>query len=111
MISFVLATALYASAAQAGPPPQLRKNFSSCLSRFSKANADAKLDPAAFKTGAKAACTAEEAAFRKAAVDYDVKMRISRREAEEGADLQIEDYFANMADSYQVQYGERADPK
>ena len=111
MISIALATALYVSAAQSGPSPVPRKNYSACLVRFSKEKAEAKLDVDSFKTAAKAACASEEAIFKKSVVDHDVKMGIRRAEAEEGADLQIEDYLINTADNYQVLYGDRPAPQ
>ena len=106
MISFALATAL-AAAAQAGPPPQIRDAYASCLSSFMKAKLSEKLDDATFRSGAKAACAAQESAFRKAIVAYDVKMGMKRLAAEEGAALQIDDYLVSTAENYQV----HANPK
>jgi len=107
MISFALATALAASAVQAGPPPQLRQAYSACLSGFMKAKIADKLDDAAFRSAAKAACAAQEAAFRDAIVASDVKMGMKKASAEEGAALQVEDYLVNTAETYQM----RANPK
>ena len=107
MISFALATALAASAAQAGPPPQLRQAYSACLSSFMKAKIEEGLDDASFRSGAKAACASQEAAFRDSIVAYDVKMGMKKADAEEGAALQVEDYLTNTADSYRS----RAQPK
>lgn len=107
MISFALATALAASAAQAGPPPQLRQAYSTCLGDFMKAKMSEKLDDAAFRSGVKAACASQEAAFRNAIVASDVKSGMKKASAEEGAELQIEDYLINTAETYQA----RANPK
>ena len=101
MISFALATAL-AATAQAGPPPQLRKAYAACLSSFSKAKMSEKLDDATFRSGAKAACSSQEAAFRNSIVSYDVKTGTKRAAAEEGAALQVEDYLVNIAETYQA---------
>jgi hypothetical protein len=105
MISFALATAL--AAAQAGPPPQLRQAYSACLSDFKKAKLSEKLDDATFRSGAKAACASQEAAFRNALVAYDVKIGTKKAAAEEGAALQVEDYLGGTAETYQLQ----ANPK
>lgn len=102
MISFALATALAAATAQAGPPPQLRQAYSACLSNFKKAKLSEKLDDATFRSGAKAACAAQEAAFRNAIVAYDVKTGMKKASAEEGAALQVEDYLVNIAETYQA---------
>ena len=107
MISFALATTLAATAAQAGPPPQLRQAYSSCLSSFSKTKIGEKLDDAAFRSGAKAACAAQEAAFRNSIVSYDVKTGMKKASAEEGAAQQVEDYLVNIAENYQA----HANPK
>ena len=106
MISLSLAVALVA-AAQAGPPPQLRQAYASCLGSFSKAKMSEKLDDAAFRSGAKAACAAQEAALRTAIVAYDVKTGAKKAAAEEGAELEVADYLVNTAETYQL----HANPK
>ena len=105
MISFALATAL--AAAQAGPLPQPRKAFAACLSSLVKAKMSEKLDDGAFRAAAKTACAAQEAAFRDSIVSYDVRTGMKRAAAEEGAELQVEDYLVNAAETYQLQ----ANPK
>lgn len=107
MISFALATVLAASAAQVGPPPQLRQAYSACLAGFLKAKMDEKLDDASFRSGVKAACASQEGALRDAIVSYDVKTGIKKASAQEGAELQIEDYLVSTAETYQA----RANPK
>ena len=102
MISFALATALAASAAQAGPPPQLRDAYATCLGGFMKAKLGEKLDAAAFRSAAKAACAAQETALHNAIVAYDVKMGMKKASAQEGAAREVEDYLVNTADTYQV---------
>lgn len=100
MISFALATALALSAVQTGPPPQLRTAFADCLSRFAKSKMTDKLEDAAFRSELKSACTAQEAAFRNGIVQYDVKMGAKKASAEEGASMEIEDYFTNTVENY-----------
>ncbi len=102
MISLALATALAAAAVQAGPPPQLRQAYSACLSGFMKAKMSEKLDETAFRSGVKGACAAQEAAFRQSVVDYDVKTGMKKAAAQEGADLQVEDYLVNITENYQA---------
>lgn len=109
MISITLA-AMLAAAPAAGPPGQPRKAYSACLLKFEKAKSGEKLSTEEFVAAAKAACSAEEAAFRKSLVDYDVRAGIKRADAEEGAALQVEDYLANAADTFQVN-NERTAPK
>lgn len=101
MIHLLVAATIAAGAVQAsGPPMEPRKTFNACLNKFMKANVEKELDDAGFTTGAKAACAAEEAAFRKSLVDFDIKMKIKRAEAEENASLQVDDYMLNTIETY-----------
>ena len=98
----VLPVAMLMAAAGAGPvaPSHERQVLSQCLSKFVHDKLDAKMDPAAFKTAAHAACAAQESAFRSAWVNYYVAMNTKRSEAEEIAGSDIDDYFQNSSDSY-----------
>ena len=109
MISITLA-AMLAAAPAAGPPAQPRKAYSACLMKFEKTKAGEKLTAEEFVAAAKAACAPQEAEFRKSLVDYDVRAGMKRADAEEGAQLQVEDYLANTADTFQVN-NERTAPK
>jgi hypothetical protein len=110
MISITLAAMLAAAAPAAGPPAQPRRAYGACLTKFGKAKAGEKLTPESFVAAAKAACAVEESAFKKSLIDYDVRTGTKRGDAEEGAQLQVEDYLANAADTYQVN-NEPAPPK
>lgn len=102
MISLALATALTFAAAQANPTVQPRQAYSKCLGAFMKQSLEAKMAPEAFGAAVKSACAAQESAFRTASIAYDVKMGGSRAQAQEDADLQVEDYLASIEDSYRV---------
>ena len=99
MISLALATAL-ASAAVQGPPPAPRKEFAACLTKAAKAKSSDKMEKTAFTAAVRAACSSQETAFRKSLVDYDVKTGTKRADAEEGAELQVEDYLVNTTETY-----------
>ena len=109
MISITLVTALAVAAAPpvGGPSGQPRKAYSACLQKLIKDRTDAKLNTATFTSEAKSGCAAQEAAFRKSLIDYDVATGLKRADAEEGAGLQVEEYLANAADTYSTY----ADPK
>jgi hypothetical protein len=101
MLTLALAAALVAAPdAGAGSPGQLRKDYGACLNKFVEASVKDKLAPDAFTTAAKAACASKEAAFRKSIVDADLRMKIKQAEAEENANMQVEDYVVNAADKY-----------
>jgi hypothetical protein len=97
MITLIAAAAL---AAQAQSIAQPRQAFATCLSALVKKSVKEGMETAAFETALAAACKTEEAAFRKAVVDYDMKTGAKRATAEEGAQLQIDDYVANAKDSF-----------
>lgn len=104
MISLTLAAMLAAAPPAGGPPAQPRKAFGACLSKVAKAKAGEKLAGDAVKAALRSGCTAEEAAFKKSLVDYDVRSGMKRAEAEEGAQSQVDDYLINAADTYEVNY-------
>lgn len=111
MISFAIATALYAVSMQASATVQPRKNFAACLDRVAKKSLQDKVEPSAFEAAVRSACAAEEAAFKKAMVDYDVSMKIARSRAEQDAQLQVEDYLATRKDTYQMHFEAASPPK
>ena len=96
----VLPLAMLMAAAGPAPTAMERRAFGQCLSKFVHDKLDAKMDPAAFKAAQKAACAAQEAAFRSAWVAYDVSMKTRRSEAEENAASQVDDYLSNSAETY-----------
>jgi hypothetical protein len=100
MIVLAAAMLMAGNAAAPAAPSQERRAFGQCLAKFVHDKLETKMDAAAFKTAAKAACATQQAAFRTAWVTYDVAMRSKRSDAEENADSQIEDYLQNSADSY-----------
>lgn len=110
MITFALAAALSA-AAPSGPPMQPRNAFAACLSRFSKAKVADKMPGKDFQVALKAACAAEEAAFKSSIVAYDVKMGAKRAVAEERAGAEIDDYFIGSTETYEVHTASAPAPK
>jgi hypothetical protein len=103
MISITLAAALAAATAQAAGPPSLpRKNYSACLQKVIKDKREANLSTEGFTAAAKADCAAQEAAFRASLVAADLKMGLKKADAEEGAELQVEEYVLNAADTYSI---------
>ena len=111
MITFALAAALSAAAPPSGPPMQPRNNFASCLSRFTKAKMADKMAVKDFQVALKAACAAEETAFKSSIVAYDVKMGTKRPTAEERATAEIEDYFIGSTETYEVHTAAAPAPK
>jgi hypothetical protein len=85
------------------PPRAERSALLTCLSKITHDKVTDKMGVAKFTAAAKSACASQAAAFRTAWVSYDVAMRSRRSDAEQNADLQIEDLFQNAADIYKEQ--------
>ena len=99
MISALLATMLLAAPSPDGLA-RARKEYSACLSAFMKVSLKEKKDPAAFDTGAAAACTPKEQAFRASSISFDLAVGIRRAAAEESASMEIQDILANAKEMY-----------
>jgi hypothetical protein len=101
MISIALMIALALGAAPSpGPSQQARKAYSVCLQKMIKDKTEAKLSADAFTAAVKSSCASQEAALKQSLIAYDVATGVKRADAEEGANLQIEDYLVNAADTY-----------
>ena len=98
MISSVLAMLMMA------PSPAViasaRRDYSACLSEFTKKSITSRMEPPAFEAGLVPACAAKEAAFRAAVIEADMAAGIKRADAEEGASLEIEDLQANFKETF-----------
>ncbi len=102
MITLIAAAALSAAAVQAEAIVQPRKTYAACLSAIVKKSEQDKASKSAFETALKAGCKTEEAAFRKAVVDYDVKAGATAAAANQGAQAQIDDYLAETQARYEA---------
>lgn len=111
MVTTALVAIALAAAQGSGPPVQPRKAYGACLNQFVQKALKDKVEVPAFKGAAKAACAKEEAAFRASLIAFDIKMKIKRVEAEENAAMQVEDYLANSADSYEGQLADSGSPQ
>jgi hypothetical protein len=100
MITLIVSVALSSSAIQAQAPA--RKAYAACLSKYVQKAGSDNMAKDAFDAGLQSACTSEQQAFKAAIVADDMKRGAKRADAEEGAQLQIEDYLANARDSYEA---------
>lgn len=98
MITFVLALAL------AAPNPAIidapRKAFQSCLKSFESNQLKAKVDPDAYATAVKTACTAEAQALTDALVRFDTAMGTKRPAALSNAQRDVDDYRLTSEERY-----------
>lgn len=97
-IAALLATTAVDTAASAQ-----RAALSKCLKESAaKAKAD-KVEIAAVDAFLRAQCSAPGAKLRDAVIAIDVKNGISRKDAAEGAQLDVDDYFVSTAERYEAE--------
>jgi hypothetical protein len=101
MISSVLGLIAAASAAQASDPTRTaREAFTACLRTYVNRSIEANTSADAFRAEYPQQCTTQEAAFRAAVVRRDTAMRATRANAEESAQLEIEDARTNFSERF-----------
>jgi hypothetical protein len=89
--------------AAATDPGQARKTYMACLSTFARESAKKKMSLQEFETALAGACKPEEAAFRKAAVDFDVARGIGRRTSESGVNDELVDMRLSAKDRFDLE--------
>ena len=104
MMMMVIA-ALFAAASADTAASAQRSAFSKCLKEsVAKAKSD-KVALGAFEAFARSHCSAQEAALRKAVVALDMKNGISRKDANENAEFELDDYFVGTVERYEYEVG------
>jgi hypothetical protein len=100
MIASVLAFTLAAAAAAPDNTGSARKAYGACLDTFIIKGLDDKLEPDAFDTAVKAACTDKAEALRRAAVSAAVAAGRKSRDAEQMVAGDVEDYQINAKEMF-----------
>lgn len=104
MIMVALASMLATTYADTAASAQ-RAAFSTCLKEAIANAKSANVGLEAFNAFAKTQCAAQEAALRKAVMALDMKNGISRKDATDNADFEMNDYFVTTAERYQAEVG------
>lgn len=99
MLSSLLALAM---AMQSDTTRASREAFTRCLRQFVESSMQAHKTAEQFQTEYAQACRAEQTAFREAMIRRDMGMRSTRANAEESANLEIEDARSNMAGLFEA---------
>ena len=102
MIDVLMAVALYSAQGSMAAVNSSRDAFSKCLRDVTQQAKASKITVDAFPAFALEQCAAAEAKFKSALVTFDVSNKISRRQAEEDAKAQIDDYIASSKDNYEM---------
>ena len=104
MFATVLAMTLAASAAQATDTTRAaREAFTNCLQAFVRSSVQAGKSLDTFRTEFPQQCATQEAAFREAVIRRDTAMRATRANAEESANMEVEDARLNFADRFELE--------
>ena len=103
MISTVIAMALAAAPAQASDTTRsAREAFTACLRAYVESSIQAGKSAEAFQAEYPQQCTTQEAAFREAVIRRDTAMRATRANAEESANLEVEDARVNFSERFEM---------
>jgi hypothetical protein len=102
MISTALALVSAAFAMQSDTTRASRETFTSCLNGFVNGAIRAHKSAAEFEAAFPQACAAEQAAFREAIIRRDTAMRATRANANDAANLEVEDARFNFNDRFQM---------
>ena len=101
MFSSFLALMLMALGGQAADTTRTaREAFTRCLQTFVQRSVDNRMSAADFEAQYPQQCSAEQAAFREAIIRRDTAARISRADAEESANLEVEDARVNFSERF-----------
>jgi len=99
LIGSAILAALWQNAAADGARSQLR----SCIKQAAADAKGQKLSADALPAFIHQKCATQEAGFKSAMWAFDSKNKVSRRQSEEDADLQIEDIVTVAAEHYAMQ--------
>lgn len=88
-----------------------RAAFSDCLKQSITAAKASKIAAADFDAFMRAQCANPEADLRKAVMALDMKNGISRKDAAENAEFELNDYFVVTAERYQAEVGASEPPQ
>ena len=103
MISSVLAIALSTVSAQASDTTRsAREAFTACLRGYVDRSLDAGISAETFQTEYPQQCATQETAFKAAVVRRETAARASRADAEEAANLEVEDARVNFSERFEL---------
>lgn len=112
MISSVLAIAIAATAAQASDTTrESREAFTTCLRGYVDRSLDGGTTAETFAAEYPRQCSAEQAAFRAAIIRRETSARMSQADAEEAANLEVEDARLNFSERFDMAMPAETEPQ
>jgi len=100
MIEIVFASAIYAAAFQNAAADGARSALRTCIRAATEEARGQKIGNDAFPGFVRSKCTAQESSFKSAVWAFDSKNKVSRRQSEDDANLQVEDFVGMAAEKY-----------
>jgi hypothetical protein len=103
MIKLLVASAILAAAWQSAAADGARSALRACIKQATTEAKGQKLAADALPDFIHQKCSAEEVKFKSAVWAFDSKNKVSKKQSESDAALQIEDFVASAADRYSME--------
>ena len=100
MFGVMIASAIFAAAFQSSAADGARTALRACFKQAATEAKGQKLASDAFTAFARQKCAPQESSFKSAIWAFDSKNKVSKRQSESDAELQVEDFVAVAADKY-----------
>jgi hypothetical protein len=102
MISSVLAVAMAAYMQPTDTTRASREAFTACLRTYVERVTQSRMPAAEFQTAYPQQCTAQQTAYHDAVIRREIASRSSRADAEESANMEVEDSRTNFRERYEM---------
>jgi len=103
VLGLVAASVMWAAAFQSTAADGARSTLRTCIKEAATEAKTQKMASDAFSTFALQKCTSQAASFKSAIWAFDSKNKVSKKQSESDADVQIEDFVASAASRYQAE--------
>ena len=100
MIELVFASAIYFAGMQTPAADKARTALRTCIKSASEQAKSQKIPLDGFQDFVRAQCTAQEGGLKTAVWAFDSKNKVSKKQSESDAELQVEDFVAVAAEKY-----------
>ena len=100
MFGVMIASAIFAAAFQSAAADGARTALRACFKQAATDAKGQKLTSDAFTAFARQKCAPQESSFKSAIWAFDSKNKVSKKQSESDAELQVEDFVAVAADKY-----------
>jgi Tfp pilus assembly protein FimT len=103
MIELAIASAIFAAAFQSTAADNARTALRNCIKQATTEAKAQKVAGAAFPAFVRQKCAAQESSFKSAVWAFDSKNKVSKKQSESDANLQVEDFVTSAADRYAME--------